>query len=377
MNSKSGLTLPHYAILVTLCVGIPVDISVSVIIRHMGQRCFKPSVYGDLPTRIRITIEGADGSETLNLIPDSYESLVQSVYPFAASRLTVTAGDYLLVHFLKSATDAVRITRPKDFKKALKSCKGREMTVKITKANYQSALNLHLNSTNDNDTDAFLRKFSHALSEFRSLFMDFSKTLYQLLQLTSSLSIFTQHPNIEAAVTAVLVILISESTSDAMQLTVSTSSPFITAVVESLHPIALNTLRLWNDFTQFLPKLEPLNTSLKTHFQLLFTILKDQTGFKSKGKTDICSIDAALIAKQCFEDASTKYEATEEQLVRYFTRLEYDQTHHKPRFRALERICRLSKTQGLTSVLALFDLHGNARALEAVAKEDEADLPVD
>ena len=346
-----------------------------IIISHMGQRCFKPSVYGDLPTRIRITVEGAEGSETLNLIPDSYESLVQSVYPFATRQLSVTSSDYLIVQYLKSASTSVRITKPKEFKRALKSCKGREMTVKITKGNYQSVLNLPLELAGDKETDAFVRKFGSTLGDFRTNFVEFSHALYQLLQLASALSVFTLHPNIEAAVTAVLVTLISESSAESLR--IFSSAPFISATVEALSPTALNTMRIWNDFTLQLPKLAPLRASLQTHFPVLLALLSDQAGPKSKGKQQICSMEAGLKAKQCFEDACIKCEATEEQLVRYFTRLEYDQSHHKPRLHALERMCRLSKTQGLTSVLALFDLKGNARALEAAAREEEADLPVD
>ncbi len=341
----------------------------------MGQRCFKPSVYGDLPTRIRITVEGAESSETLNLIPDSYESLVQSVYPFAARQLSVTSSDYLIVQYLKNASTTVRITRPKEFKRALKQCKGREMIVKITKGNYQSALNLPLELVGDKEADAFVRKFGSTLGDFRTNFLEFSQALYQLLHLASALSVFTLHPNIEAAVTAVLVTLISESSAESLH--ISSTSPYINTTVEALSPTALNTLRLWNDFALQLPKLAPLRSSLQTHFPLLLALIADQTRPKSKGKQRICSLEVGLKAKQCFEDACVKCEATEEQLVSYFSRLENDQSHHKPRLHALERMCRLSKTQGLTSVLALFDLKGNARALEAVAREEEADLPID
>ena len=338
----------------------------------MGQCCFKPSIYGDLPTRILITIEGASGSELLNLIPDSYESLVQSVYPFAAKHLVLTANDYLVVQHLKSPTTPVHIAKPKQFKRALRSCKGREMLLKVTKGNFQSALSLHLEPANDKEKDVFFSKFSSTLGEFRTNFVEFSQAMHQLLQLTSAVSVFTMHPNIESAASAVLMTLISEGPGEKIRL--STSIPFISLSCDNLHPVAFNTLRLWNDFMQEIGRLEPLITALRVRFPLLLTLISNQAGVK--GKPEGCSMEAGLRTKQSFEDACVTFESTLEQLVRFFTRLEYDQSHHKPRLGALERMCRVSKTQGLTSVLALFDLKGNARAVEALSKE-EADLSID
>ena len=246
----------------------------------MGQCCFKPSIYGDLPTRILITIEGASGSELLNLIPDSYESLVQSVYPFAAKHLVLTANDYLVVQHLKSPTTPVHIAKPKQFKRALRSCKGREMLLKVTKGNFQSALSLHLEPANDKEKDVFFSKFSSTLGEFRTNFVEFSQAMHQLLQLTSAVSVFTMHPNIESAASAVLMTLISEGPGEKIRL--STSIPFISLSCDNLHPVAFNTLRLWNDFMQEIGRLEPLITALRVRFPLLLTLISNQAGVRPK-----------------------------------------------------------------------------------------------
>ena len=180
-----------------------------------------------------------------------------------------------------------------------------------------------------------------------------------LLQLASSMSQFTLHPSIEAAATAVLLTLVSENgySDEAIGLKIASTPPFITVNIKDLKPVSVGVMRLWNDFVQTLPKLAPLVAALRQDFPTLLGILSEH--MMPAKKKAIASPEQVLKAKQGFDDASAKFEATELQLIALFSRFESDR--NLARLHLLRRINVKSLTSGLSSVLALYDLKGNAK----------------